>query len=663
MKLSNKHFTSVTTYAFILFTLVFVNACSTPVKHSSLQSAALPKLIPLRDFVANTKSNFGYQISPDGKKIAWIAVSGIRPAIHVRRIDSDKIVVINNNNRSAHGFRWGQDSTTLFFHRDVGGNENFHILKASIDKPQAKPIDITPIKGVRALLVKTPINDPSQILIQHNKRDKTVFDLFRLDLKTNKLVLVAQNPGRVFHWLVDDNGKLRGRLRKITDTVSRLEIPEENGKQWKKIIDWPFDDAFHVLDFTDEPDTVWAITNIGRDKKALYKFNIKTKKKTLVYEENDIDLGNVYISKITHKPIVSVTIPNYPRTHFFDKKIEAEFANLQKRFDGYIFVTSADKSERNIVIAVTSEKMASHYLYQRDSKKITPLGKHHLAKYQSILSSTKPISYKSRDGLTIHGYLTIPKGLEAKKRIPMILQVHGGPWGRDRYGLNSQTQFFANRGYAVLQVNYRGSTGYGKKFRDAAIGEFAGKMHTDLIDGVNWVVAKGIADKNKICISGGSYGGYATLVGLTFTPDVFACGVDVVGPSNLVTLLKNIPPYWKNGKPLWDKFIGNPDNPKDVIRMKSQSPLFKVNKVKKPLLIVQGANDPRVKQLESDQMVKALRKSGKEVEYLLFKDEGHGIRKWTNNLIYKRKLEDFLAKHLGGRSAGFDYYEIGAMIF
>jgi dipeptidyl aminopeptidase/acylaminoacyl peptidase len=245
----------------------------------------------------------------------------------------------------------------------------------------------------------------------------------------------------------------------------------------------------------------------------------------------------------------------------------------------------------------------------------------------------------------------------------MVLQVHGGPWARDRYGLNERNQFLANRGYAVLQVNYRGSTGYGKRFQQAALREFAGKMHDDLIDGVNWAVAQGVADKQNVCISGGSYGGYATLVGLTFTPDVFACGVDVVGMSNLVTLIKNVPAYWKHGMPYWYKYVGNPDKPEDKKDMESRSPLFKVNAVKKPLMIVQGANDPRVTQLESDQMVKALRDSGKEVEYLLFKDEGHGIRKWTNNLTYHRKMEDFLAKHLGGRSAGFDYYQLGTLIF
>lgn len=638
--------------------------------HENLQSASLPKLIPLRDFVANRQSNYAYKISPDGKKLAWIAVSGVNLAIHFKTIGTDHVQIIKNKKGVGY-FYWGQDSTSLFFHQDKNGNENYHVLKASINSPERKPVDITPLKNTKAGIVIIPQNDPSHIFIQHNQRDKTVFDLFQLDLKTNKLKLVAKNPGKVIHWLIDDNGKLRGRFRKITDKTTRLEtlsnrptnVTNPNNTTWDKVLDWNFDDSFYVLDFAKEENTLWVISNINRDKKALYKFNYKTKKKTLVYAENDIDLRNIHISKVTHQPVISVSMPNYPRIHIFDEPTALEFAKLKKRLTGNLFITNADNSERNVVLAVSTEKTASHYLYQRDSDTLSLLGKHPMAEHEAILSSTKPISYKSRDGLTIHGYLTLPKGLEKQKNLPMILQVHGGPWSRDVFRVNTHVQFLANRGYAVLQVNYRGSSGYGKKFRNAAIGEFAGKMHSDLIDGVNWAISKQIADKNKICISGGSYGGYATLVGMTFTPDVFACGVDVVGPSNLVTLLKNSPSYWKNSMPFWYKFVGNPDNPRDRKKMESQSPLFKVNAVKNPLLIVQGANDPRVKQQESDQIVKALRASGKEVEYLLFKDEGHGIRKWTNNLIYKRKLEDFLAKHLGGRSAGFDYYELGAMIF
>ena len=648
----------------LLFIFVFsLNGCSTAPTHKNLRSASLPKLIPLRDFVANTKSSYGYQVSPDGKKLAWLAVKGTKLAIHFKQINSNKVQTINTQSgKSVGNFNWAQDSRTLFYYEDTLGDENYHVFKVSIDKPNAKSVDLTPLKGVRVFITKIPRNDPHHIYVSHNQRDKSVFDLYRLNLKTNQLTLIAKNPGDAEGVLIDDSGKLRARYRKLSDNRKSLESLSADGKHWKKVIDWDFEDSLRVLDFTPDSNSVWVISNIGVDKKSLYKMDIRTGKMQPVYAESDVDLDGVSISKVTKKPVYAASMPDYPRLHFFDAKLEAEFNRVKQKHDGYISVVSTDNAERTIVFFVSKEKKREYYLYNRDSGETSLIGKNPLAKHVSKLSDTKAISYKSRDGLTIHGYLTIPKGLEGK-RVPMILQVHGGPWARDRYGPNHRIQFLANRGYAVLQVNYRGSTGYGKKFKQAAIREFAGKMHDDLIDGVNWAIKQGVADKEKVCIKGGSYGGYATLVGMTFTPDVFACGVDVVGMSNLVTLIKNVPAYWKSGMPLWYKYVGHPNNPEDVKDMESRSPLFKVNAVKNPLMVVQGANDPRVTQLESDQIVKALRASGKEVEYLLFKDEGHGIRKWTNNLIYHRKMEDFLAKHLGGRSAGFDYYELGTLIF
>ena len=648
-------------FLLLVLPLFFLISCATAPKHKALQSSALVKQIPLRDFVANVKSSYGYKVSPDGKKLAWMAVKGTGLAIFFKNIGSDSVQVINPKGR-VDNYQWAQDSRTIFFHRDSFGNENYHVFKVSTDTPNAPAIDVTPVKGARATLIKVPRNDAKHVYIKHNKRDKTVFDLFRLDLKTNKLQQVAQNPGDVTNWVLDSSGKLRGRYRKISDTRKSFESLSADGKRWKKVIDWDFEDSLYVLGFTSDPNFLWVISNIGRDKIALQKMNIYSGKRQTVYSEKNVDLDSVYIDEKTHKPIFAASMPGLPHYHYFDSTIASVFKKLKLKYPEYLRLVSADNDIRNIIIMAWTEKKRDYYLYNRATGKIKHVGKNPMAKHVNYLSTTKPISYKSRDGLLIHGYLTIPKGLEGK-RLPMVLQVHGGPWVRDRYGYDSEVQFLANRGYVVLQVNYRGSTGYGKRFKQAAIHEFAGKMHDDLIDGVNWAINKGIADKEKVCISGGSYGGYATLVGMTFTPDVFACGVDVVGMSNLVSLLKNTPAYWKNFMPIWHKYVGNPNNPKDRKDMESRSPLFKVNAIKNPLMIVQGANDPRVTQLESDQIVKAMRKSGKQVEYLLFKDEGHGIRKWTNRLKYYRRMEDFLAKQLGGRSAGFDYYELGAAIF
>ena len=659
MKKSTIHF-SVLILA--LFSLVPLG-CATGPTHPSLQSASLPKLIPLRDFVANTKSNFNYQVSPDGKKVAWIAVKGVKLTIYFKILSTGKTTAVNTHSkRGVRNFYWAQDSRTLFYLQDHDGDENYHVFALSIDHPDDPAVDLTPLKGTRATIVSIPRNDSEHIFIQHNHRDKSVFDLFRLDLKTKELTEVDRNPGDVYYWLIDDDGVLQGRSRKNTDENDRFEVRSEKGKGWRKVVDWKFDETFYVLDFSPESDEVWVMSNLKQDKIALLLLNLNTGMMREIYSEADVDLDSVSISKITRKPLFAQSMPGYPRVHFFDADVQAEYRTLSQRYSGYLMLESSDNSEHTLVLAVSSEKKVSHYLYQRETRQMTLLGTHPLSKYSEILSSTKPIAFKSRDGWMIHGYLTIPHGLAGKK-LPMVLKVHGGPWARDRYHLNNMTQFLANRGYAVLQVNYRGSTGYGKKFMEAAKGEFAGKMHTDLIDGVQWAVQQGIADRQSICISGGSYGGYATLVGMTFTPDVFACGIDVVGPSNLVSLLKNTPPYWKNGLPFWYKYVGNPEVPAERKDMENRSPLFKVDHVKNPLLIVQGANDPRVKQQESDQMVKALRQSGKDVEYLLFEDEGHGIRKWTNNLKFQRRVEEFLARNLGGRSNGFDYYQLGALIF
>ena len=416
------------------------------------------------------------------------------------------------------------------------------------------------------------------------------------------------------------------------------------------------EDTLRVLSFTADGDAVWALSNRGWDRISLVRMDFATGAERLIYTDPQVDLSAAIISYLTKEPLVAIAYPDYQRLHFFDPQIKEDAMTILDRLPMAIGMNSADYDERMITVSTSTDKGYTYYLYDRDTHKKTLLHRNPIFKYEKSLAMMKPIDLKSRDGLTLRGYLTLPRGLPGKE-LPMVLLVHGGPWSRDYWGYRSTVQFLANRGYAVLQINYRGSTGYGRAFKESAKGEFAGKMHTDLIDGVKWAVAQGIADPDKIAIFGFSYGGYATLVGLTFTPDVFACGVDVFGISNLVTFTQSVPTYWKNWMPYWHKYVGNPNNPADITRMESKSPLFRVDQIMRPLLIVQGANDARVKQQESDQIVAAMRKAGKEVEYILFQNEGHSIRNWQNRVIFYRKLEDFLAKHLGGRSGGFDLYE------
>lgn len=643
---------------FVTLLVLLLSGCATAPKHPALKSAQLSDLIPLRHLVTNRGTTFNYRVSPDGLKLGWIAVKGARLTVHLKQIGGDKVTTLSPAlPANIYGFIWTPDSRRILYWQDQSGNENYHIYLADSGHPDHPAVDLTPFENTRAGIHRIVRTDPDNVLITHNQRDKTVYDLYRVNLKSYKQTMVAQNPGDVLSWLTDNEGNLRGRFRKKTNEMRMLEIIQPPGITWKALIALDLEDVLQVLSFTADGQAVWAHSNRGRDRISLVLMDLATGTEKLIYEAPNVDLSKTFISYQTKKPLVAVSFPDYQKLHFFDPQAEEDARIFLDRHPLALKIDSADYDERLFTVTTYTDKSSEYYLFNRDTRQKILLHRKPISKYQDLLATVKPVSFKSRDGLTIHGYLTLPKGTPGKG-LPMVLLVHGGPTARDYWGYSSTTQFLANRGYAVLQINYRGSTGYGRAFLEASRGEFAGKMHTDLIDGVDWAVAQGIADAQKIAIFGRSYGGYATLVGLTFTPDIFACGVDVFGVSNLVTFMQSVPKYWKNRMPYWYKYVGNPNDPEDRRRMKAQSPLFRVDQIKRPLLIVQGANDARVKQQESDQIVTAMREAGKAVEYIIFQNEGHSLRKWQNRIIFYRKLEDFLAGHLGGRSAGFDFYEL-----
>ncbi len=649
----------------LLVGFIMLNGCATHSTHQVFRDTtrSLVDIIPVRDFVANTESNFNYAISPDGLKIAWIAVQGTHTKIHWRLIESEQIHVINGHSSSdINNFIWAQDSETFLTHGSAHrGTEQTHVVSLSIKYPNKNYVDITPFKQSTVRLVKIPMNDPEHIFVVSNYIYKNEYDLYKVNIKTQESILIEKNTGNVSYWSIDDDSNVKMRVSVFDDKVERLERYKSSTDEWIFVDEWSYDDEFGIVGYQGKNEA-WILSNTNRDKTALFSMDLKSGKRTFIYGEKEVNLDGVVISKLSKEPKVALSMPDYPKKHFFDLETKKEYKNIQNQINGYLSVLNADNAEQVFVLSGMSEKHVNHYLYQKEIKKLQLIGSHPLSKYSKNLSSTKAISYKSRDGLIINGYVTIPNGFEGKK-LPMVLKVHGGPWARDRYGLNSNTQFLANRGYAVLQVNFRGSTGYGKQFDLAGVGEFSQKMHFDLIDGVNWAVEQGIADKNKICIYGHSYGGYSVLVGLSQNPNVFACGVDVAGPTDLVSLIGHFPVYWKNYLSLWHQYVGNPALSSNREQMKKRSPVYKAGQITKPLLIVHGARDPRVRLKQADRMVEALRKEGKEVDYLVFENEGHSITKWTNNLIFYRKLEDFLAKHLGGRSNGFDYYELGKYFF
>jgi len=643
----------------LLVVTLSIAACAVKPAHQNLDNEELPRLLPVRDFVANTSAMGQFRISPDGKKLAWKAVAGTREEIFVRSVGKSDARSLGFDAQGYH-FIWTQDSKCLIYIRDAGGNENFHLFRVDIEQTGAKPVDLTPLAGTRVGIQQVIEDDARHILIVHNGRDKTAFDLYRLNLDSGKMTLIYKNTDRVVQFVTDKYGQLRARVKQ-NETHRILEVPSGSSGQWKELSRWSVDDTAWVLKFSKDGNSIYLLSNRGRDKVSLVKQNLSTGKERVVYARNDVDIGFVQFNRDTLEPALAYTHPDYPQVSALDPSLEKDLRVFQKDGPAGIFVSSIDTAQQKLTVDVNSDREVAFYLYDRNSGEATLLGRGASHEYADALATMKPVSIKARDGLTLNGYLTIPR--TARRPLPMVLLVHGGPFYRDIWRYNRRVQFLANRGYVVLQVNYRGSSGYGRAFMETAIGEFGGKMHDDLVDAVNWAVEQKIADPKRVAIMGRSFGGYATLVGLTQTPDTFACGVDIVGPADLEALSRNFPDYWKPFMHRWNRFNGDPANPEELQRMRDRSPLYHADKVKRPLLIIHGANDVRVKQDQSDRMVAALRAAGKPVEYVVIRGEGHRILHWKNRLKVSRKVEDFLADCLGGRSSGFDYYQLGSWAF
>jgi dipeptidyl aminopeptidase/acylaminoacyl peptidase len=642
-----------------LLLAVLLAGCAVQPTQKSLKHAKLPPLLPVRDFVANTDYNGFYRLSPDGTRLAWKAVAGTRSEIFVRTLGKDDTHSLGFG-VYGYPFVWAQDSRHLLFIKDAGGNENFHLFRVGTDRPAQQPVDITPLKHTRVAIQQIIADDPAHILVLHNGRDKAVFDLYRLNLDSGKMTLLYRNDGQTLRLVTDRQGRLRARVRQV-DGERRLELPQPDGT-WRLLTRWSQDDDVAPLAFDASGKGLWMLSNRGRDKRALVRLDVASGKEQVVYAAPEVDVRQVQISKVSHAPVLAYTMPDYPHLQILDPALRQTLARIRQSGPVGIRVTSADDSEQRVTLVVNTDREVSHYLLERRDGKLTLLGHGVSHAYADELSSMRPVSFHARDGLTLHGYLTIPKGM-TKGPLPMVLLVHGGPFARNIWRYNRLVQFLANRGYAVLQVNYRGSSGYGRTFMEKAVGEFAGKMHDDLLDGVAWAVREGIADPDHVAIMGASYGGYATLVGLTMSPRTFACGIDLMGPADLVSLTENFPVYWRPYQHRWLRYVGDPADPAQRARMRAKSPLTYAERVERPLLVIQGANDVRVKQDQSERMVAGRRATGRDVDYLVLSGEGHRIRHWPSRLKAYRATEDFLADCLGGRSSGFDYYQLGSWLF
>ena len=638
--------------------VLLLSACSIAPVHPALKSAQLPDLIPIRDVVADVSATGGYSVSPDGKRLAWVGTSGVQTALWVKTIGKEDARAFLTRLRY---YRWSADSQFIAVVKDTHGDEDAHIYAIDLNDPQSQMRDVTPFTKSTQRIAQV-IEGGAEMVVTSNRGLKTVFDVYKLNLKTGALILLAQNPGQVEYWGVDKSGTLRARIL-VDGEQKHLQIPASND-DWKTTATWGRFDSAYPVGQSVNATSAWFLSNRGRDKLALVNLDFSSGKETLAFESPDVDTGSVYFSKKTGLPLLINTVPDYPKQIVNDAPLRAQIDKLTQGKFANIFITSGDDKDQLFTVSVNTDHGFKQFLVDTTKSQSQLLGENTMARIAKTneLSVIKPIRVTARDGLQLHGYLTLPVGVEAKN-LPTVLVVHGGPWARDTWGDNRYVQWLANRGYAVLQINYRGSSGYGRAFQDKAIGEFAGKMHDDLIDAVNWAVKSGVSDPKKIAISGASYGGYAAMVGVTFTPEVFSCAVNFVGVTDLARLLETAPPYWELSLPWWHRFTGNPALPEQRAVMNAKSPLYKAHAVTKPVLIMHGVNDPRVKLEQSELMVAALRKEGKDVEYHTFNNAGHGGMSWDNNLTMYRKTEDFLAKCLGGRSGGFDFYQLASWIF
>lgn len=641
-------------------------ACSTPAVHPSLQAGAsgaptLPALMPVRQYVADWDGNGLYQISPDGKQLMWMARKGLGPGLFVKNLQTGQVQSLSTR---AYPL-WAQDSLHILLMADHAGDENTHIFQLDSVDLSAPAKDLTPFPGSTSGL-QTLIEDSADLLITNNRRDPKVFDLYHYTHATGKLKLLAQNPGDVAIWLTNAQGQLLGRVRKQEDLWVYEKYTPAAGPNWQALFSLSYFDTVHPLEVGTDNTFVWALSNRGRDKLALVKIDLSSGQEDVVYADPRVDISQATISHATGQPLLLTLDPDYQERKAFDLRLQAALHRLQTQHPGHLRLqlTSISRDGQLITATVTTEHAGQHILLNLGTGDITVLGESSRSRMQALspLPQQTPLAFQSRDGLPLHAYLTLPAGVPGK-HLPTVLYVHGGPWARDMWNDGDpMPAFLANRGYAVLQVNYRGSSGYGRAFQEAAQGQFAAEMHDDLLDGLDELIRQGTTDPAKVAIMGASYGGYASLVGMTFTPERFACGISLVGMSDLASLIENAPPYWALTKPWWIRYVGDPAKPQDRASMDSQSPLYRAKDVRQPLLILHGANDPRVKLDQSTRMVQALRDAGKEVDFVLFKGAGHGNQKWSDNLRYYRKTEDFLGRCLGGRSSGFDWFELGSWV-
>jgi len=621
---------------------------------------AQPPLIDRQLFFGDPEIS-GSQISPDGKFIAFLKPYQATRNIWVKRAAepfTGAHLITADTKRPILAYFWSRDSKYILFAQDKAGDENYNVYAvdpaaspaAGTASPEAR--NLSDVKGVRVVLYSIPKDDPDTIYIGLNDRDKAWHDLYKLKISTGERTLMRKNTDRITAWVFDETGQLRLASRSADN--GDTEILRVDKDAFKKIYSCDVFETCGPIRFHKDGKRIYMETNKGADVNLvrLELFDPESGKEEMVESDPQkrVDFSGALFSDLTGDLLNTTYNDDRVRRYWKDKAYAADYAWLEKQLPGKEpHFASHTRDELTWLVSATSDTEPGEvYLFDRKAKKLALQYRIYEKLPREQLAHMKAVRYKSSDGLEIPAYLVLPKGVAAKN-LPAMMMPHGGPWARDAWGYNPIAQFLANRGYAVLMPNFRASTGYGKKFLNAGNNQWGDKMQDDITWGVKYLVAEGIADPKRVGILGGSYGGYATLAGVAFTPDVYAAAVDIVGPSNLITLLDSIPPYWEQIRKLFYERMGNPNTPEGKTQLMRQSPLNSAAKIKTPLLVAQGANDPRVNKAESDQIVIALRDRGFAVEYIVAPDEGHGYARPINNLALFTEAEKFLAKHLGGR--------------
>jgi dipeptidyl aminopeptidase/acylaminoacyl peptidase len=611
---------------------------------------------PIRDFFGHAERGF-FRLADDGRTLAFMqpvaqADGTRRMNVFVQSLDGSTLAgaprqLTHESGRDVPDIHW-KGSRTILFQKDFGGDENFHVV--AVDTVTGKVRDLTPGDKLRAEIVDDLPEDANHVLVSTNRLNPEVFDVYRIDLRTGAQALVAKNPGDIVEWDTDHAGRVRLAVR--AQGVNKILLHRADEKSpWKPIIETDYRTEVWPVAFSADDRRIYATSNRGRDRKALVLIDpARPDAEEVVFAPDDVDAAApVWSRKL--KKITRMDYPTAKTAHkFFDAGTEATWARMQARIPGYeLLIQSATLAEDKFIVAAVNDRTEGvRYLYDAKSDTATRLAVINPKIPEDAMAPMTPVRYTARDGLAIDGYLTLPTravlGGREQKGLACIVNPHGGPWVRDTWGYDPEVQFLANRGYCVLQMNYRGSTGYGRKFWEASFGQWGLKMQDDITDGVKWLVAQGIADPKRVGIYGGSYGGYATLAGVAFTPELYAAAVDYCGVSNLNTFMNTIPPYWKPEMPRYYALVGDPV--RDRARLDATSPALHADRIVTPLLIAQGANDPRVNKAESDQVVEALRKRGVDVRYIVKDNEGHGFQNEENQQEFYAAMESFFADHL-----------------